>query len=60
MSYICASKLVLPKARIPRRRHRQGHHREDPRRHVRHARFPGVIPVTRGCRCRCRRRGMRA
>jgi len=32
---------------IPRRqhRHRHGHPREDPRRHVRHARFPEVIPV---------------
>ena len=33
----------LSKARIPRHRHR--HPREDPRRHVRHARFPEVIPV---------------
>ena len=25
--------------------HRHGHPREDPRRHVRHARFPEVIPM---------------
>ena len=35
------------KAGIPRRRHRHrhGHPRQDPRRHVRHARFHEVIPV---------------
>jgi len=34
---------MITKAGIPRRRH--GHAREDPRRHVGHARFPEVIPV---------------
>ena len=37
--------LVTLLARIPRRRHRHGHPREDPRRHVRHARFREVIPA---------------
>jgi len=41
--HICA----FHRAAIPRRRHRyrHGHPREDPHRHVRHARFPEVIPV---------------
>ena len=38
-----ATRLQLPQGRIPRHRHR--HPREYPRRHVRHARFPDVIPV---------------
>jgi len=33
------------KAGISRRRHRHRHPRDDPRRHVRHARFPEVIPM---------------
>ena len=33
------------KARIPRRRHRHRHPREEPRRHVRHARIPEVSLV---------------
>jgi len=35
------------KVGIPRRRHRHRHRhpREDPRRHVRHVRFPEVIPM---------------
>jgi len=37
---------LFPKAGIPRRRHRQRLPRKDPRRHVRHARFPEVIPMT--------------
>jgi len=62
--------VCLSKVGIPRRRHRHGHPREDPRRHVRHARFPEIIPAcgklndtptfsrrsSRGCRrgCQCR------
>jgi len=67
---ILIASVFLCKAHIPRHRHR--HPREDPRRHVRHARFSEVIPVAswmgkspdtpiscwRGCRCQCR--GMRA
>jgi len=39
--------LVARIARIPRRRyrHRHGHPRQDLSRHVRHARFPEVIPM---------------
>jgi len=40
-----AGTTMWPLAGIPRRRHqhRHGYRREDPRRHVRHARFPEVI-----------------
>ena len=37
------NRFLVCKARIPRHRHR--HPREDPRRHVRYARLPEVIPV---------------